>query len=105
VSFSPDGAQMVFVRSSGSSDESELIITDSDGKAERVLLSRISPNRLGGGVAWSPDGSSIAFSEVAVHETGDGPTNRILLADSSSGAVRQLSPENWSNVYRMEWTA
>ena len=105
VSFSRDGAQMVFVRSSGSSDESELIITDSDGKAERVLLSRISPNRLGGGAAWSPDGSSIAFSEVAVHETGAGPTNRILLADSSSGAVRELSPENWSNVYRMEWTA
>ncbi len=104
VSFSPTGNEMVFVRSSRSGDRGELIIADSDGKAERILVSEKSPNGLASGTAWSRDGKSIAFSKFAPNETNDGITGRILLVDISNGSVKELSGERWSTVFRMEWT-
>jgi Tol biopolymer transport system component/DNA-binding winged helix-turn-helix (wHTH) protein len=67
--FSPDGRQMTFVRSSESRNESVLMIVDIDGRNERSIAVR-KLNEAFGHPAWSPDGLTIAVAAGSV-ELGD----------------------------------
>lgn len=105
VSFSPSGDEMVFMRADVKTGQSSMVIASSDGKHERVLLtrSRDDAEGLSGGSYWSPDGKSIAFGRVDMEKPWTGACT-IAAIDLQSGETRSLSTETWDNCFRMAWT-
>lgn len=97
VSFSPDGARIVFRRTNRETRETSILITDALGNAERVLFAWNRDRGVLGASAWSPDGKTIAYTEW----TSDGVT--INGIDLNTGRIERLSPEKWGNCYRLEW--
>ena len=92
AALSPDGTQIAFLRGRPG-NERELVVMRADGSGQRTVVRQpegaqpISPSH---GLAWSPDGTRIAFLEL-------GPT--ILVADVATGAVariEQASSPSWS---------
>jgi len=59
VTLSPDDSQMAFLRL-GTGGESSIVITKTDGSAERTVDTRHLPLFFGGSLAWSPDGQFLA---------------------------------------------
>ncbi len=103
VSFSPGGKEMVFQRSNQQTGESSLVIAASDGKEERILLSRAREQEILQYPAWSPDGGRIAFT--AIYPQGElPPFNRIAAVNLQTSAIETLSPEKWDNCLRIVWT-
>jgi Tol biopolymer transport system component len=86
IAFSPDEKQFAFVRADLPKGEAYLVITDPDGKNEKVLARRKFGMRPGG-PRWSPDGSTIAWP-VPFGE-GDVKWN-IELIPVAGGAPRNL---------------
>jgi Tol biopolymer transport system component/DNA-binding winged helix-turn-helix (wHTH) protein len=102
VSFSPDGGEMVFLRYVKETKESQLVIADSEGRNERVLLAVSGTQQLSIGNAWSPDGRSVAFGVVNLTSSGEGVCS-ISSVEIATGAVKPLSAEKWDTCYRMMW--
>lgn len=85
VSFSPDGARLVFQRNSPSVGEMRLVIANGDGSGERVLAMRKLPEGFLGIPAWSPDGKVVAI--VALAASGE----FIETIDAATGAVENVT--------------
>lgn len=99
--WSPDGLQVAFLRfhngppprmcgSMGGTYPAEELVTDVvamavDGSAQRVLVPGGWPRDL----AWSPDGSRIAFLENVPPQ--DANQSRLSIVDVSTGSVRHLT--------------
>lgn len=67
ITFSPDGSRFAFYRSNGGQNETSLLVTNSDGSGEPVVLaSRKLPDFLYGSPVWSPDGKTIACPESSL---------------------------------------
>ena len=98
VSFSPDGEEMVFVRNESGTGESTLIVANSNGENERVLLTHTKELGLLGYPSWSPDGQTIAYS-VLLRESFE-----IRRIDVRSQGTELFSPDRWTTVYRKMWT-
>jgi len=97
VTFSPAGDRLAFLRrySTGTS----LIITDKDGKNERVIASRTSPQTFSGyGLSWSADGKSIAVAEVA----GDS-RQKVSLISTSDGGATEFGGREWGCIKNLAW--
>ena len=91
VTFSPDGRQIAFYREMfPDQDSSALIVAGADGKNERMLATRRSPEAFTPafftGPSWSPDGRSIAGSV----RNGRSATAQLLLFDVGSGQPREI---------------
>lgn len=97
VSFSPDGSELTFTRSSRGNYQRHLMIASSDGTNERILRTLDMAEH---GVDWSPDGKLIAHPEL---NKEDG-LRSIVGTDPQTGKTKPLSPEKWDNCYRMAWT-
>ena len=96
ISFSPDGHQLVYERSVPARNEIELRVADSDGIAERLLVTipQANGSLYQPGPSWSPDGKTIV---VPVLQTGKEQRWLLNAVNVSTGKMRQL----YSSVYDM----
>ena len=64
--WAPDGRELAFLRTNPDTSVLEIVVTDVDGGAERVVTPPEGPGASFGALelAWSPDGGKIAFSAV-----------------------------------------
>lgn len=88
--WSPDGRQIAFVRYA--KDAFSILAIPALGGTERHLYH--GPDHLGGGLSWSADGNSIAFTESHDSDPTRAWISELSVADSS---IRQLSspPPGW----------
>ena len=106
IGFSPEGAQVVFVRASDMTRTSSLMIADSDGSNMHALATVKGPVSFenmsagGGGPGWSPDGKRIT---VGLLPDGFLSTAVIETVDVSDGKQMQLSDARWLEVRQMAW--
>jgi Tol biopolymer transport system component/DNA-binding winged helix-turn-helix (wHTH) protein len=96
ISFSPDGHQLVYERSVPARNEIELRVADSDGIAERLLVTipQANGSLYQPGPSWSPDGKTIV---VPVLQTGKQQRWLLNSVNVSTGKMQQL----YSSVYDM----
>jgi len=96
VGFSPDGRQMAFTRASAAPGQTELVIATSDGRSERVVATRRTPQGFLTVVgafqafapAWSPDGTTIAALGGIF---GEQATGQVVFVDAQTGAERAVN--------------
>jgi Tol biopolymer transport system component len=86
ISFSPDGRQFVFVRGVVSQvpNKLEIRIANADGTDERLLATRPAWPPGSNGVAWSPDGNTIAANLTYLLPSLQGKLEFISVADGST---------------------
>jgi eukaryotic-like serine/threonine-protein kinase len=98
VTFSPDGRQLAFLRSSDDG-ESQLTVANEDGSAAKVIYAAKAPGRIFNQPAWSPDGRTIA-----VPRQFSSPQDRRFVAVSvASGEVKPIGSHRWSSIFRSAW--
>lgn len=106
IAFSPDGAQMAFVRASDKERTSWLMIANSDGSNARALATVHAPASFenistgGGGPGWSLDGKHIA---VGFLPDGFLSTAIIETVDVAGGKQTPLSDSRWNEIRQMAW--
>ncbi len=93
--WSPDGAEIAFLRRHVASDELTIEAVAADGRRRRVLV-RATPGAWLGEPAWSPDGRRVAFARASAQADGTD-----VWTVSRSGAdghllVRGASAPTWS---------
>jgi Tol biopolymer transport system component len=65
--WSPDGSKIIFTQSGGNCSTCDIFLMNADGTGLTQLTHCPQPSCLGMGVAaWSPDGKTIAYSEVVL---------------------------------------
>ncbi|HVF30869.1 MAG TPA: winged helix-turn-helix domain-containing protein [Pyrinomonadaceae bacterium] len=102
VSISPDGKEIIFTRLNKKTNDTALVIANSDGRAERVFLERKTPTLIGPSPSWSPDGKTIVFNEYQSGERAYG-NHRIMIADVATARAAPLSDERWDGITRLIW--
>jgi DNA-binding winged helix-turn-helix (wHTH) protein/Tol biopolymer transport system component len=102
---SPDGKRAALYRKDPESNQINLMIAALDGNGEQTLLPyALNQWSFGFGLAWSPDGSSIAVSADAEPNDLVGDF-KIFGVDVSSGAIKPLTSESFSGVGKISWTS
>jgi len=101
VAVSPDGKQLAFMRRARGQGEDQLIVANADGTSLRTLATRKGADFFGlSGLAWSPDGKSIACP--AGSNTG-GRHMYVVEFNAATGQEKMVSPQNWPSVGRVSW--
>ena len=93
MSFSPDGARVVFRRDNPPKGEHSLIIANADGGGEKALATTKDPNRFEGSPDWSPDGRFVAIFYVA-----GGAAGSIQTIEVSSGKATNITTPDRTNT-------
>ncbi|MDT7602044.1 MAG: eukaryotic-like serine/threonine-protein kinase, partial [Acidobacteriota bacterium] len=98
VSFSPDGRHFAFVRRYTDLSEDAVVLANTDGTGEQKLATLKHPDYFIGGLAWSPDGKTIACPMGGF--TG-GYYRSYVVIQVADGTQQPLTPHRWSNVERV----
>ena len=103
VCFSPTGGQFAYVRGRSADSEQALIISDTDGKNEKVLATPADTmNFVRESLAWSPDGSMIA---VGVSRSDTDTDYEVFTISTTDGSAKPLTNADWNRVASMAWLA
>ena len=100
ISFSPDGKRFAFSRRYASEGEDTVMVANADGTGEQKLATRKHPDFLLPGVAWSPDGQTIACPAGGF--TG-GYYRSVAIINVSDGTQKILSSHKWYDLQRLAW--
>lgn len=101
LTFSPDGAQLAFVRESPTLGESLLLIANADGSGERRLAARKLPAFFSvDGAAWSPDGKRIA---CATANFNGGLSFQVVTVNVADGSEAVIGAQRWLWMKRLVW--
>ena len=102
VSFSPDGQQFAFIRGVPDQGQSAIVVATADGSGARQLIVRQQPLAFPlAGIAWSPDGKSIAASGHVIGEL----KGQVVIVDVASATETVLATPAWRGVSRVAWLA
>lgn len=103
MSVSPDGREIVVVRSLATANEGHLVAAMTDGSGERIV-SKIGPVDKGwfGGPVWSQDGKWIAFALGGVGEQGQSFV-RLAKIPARGGEIQILSDRKFLGVGALAW--
>ncbi len=100
ISFDPSGSRFAMVRNNARTRETALIVSDTNGSNVKTLVTRKPPNRFNvDGVAWSPDGRSIA----AAVNRAEALKVDVVLVDATSGQETVLGNHVWRNISKVAW--
>ncbi len=100
ITFSPDGRQFAFLRGYPDEGKSAVIVANADGTGQRQLATRARPlHYLLEGIAWSPDGKTIAATGASSEEL----RGQVVLVDVASGTETVLPTPDWRSVWRVAW--
>jgi Tol biopolymer transport system component/DNA-binding winged helix-turn-helix (wHTH) protein len=101
VTFSPNGQHFAFLRHDGETKQTSIIIAAApDGKNERTLITRKSPENFSSlGLSWSPDGRTIAVGA----KTADHKQTEIVTVGIADANVNRVSNRAWGAVGNMAW--
>ena len=100
VSFSPDGKQFAFIRGYPDEAKSAIIVANADGSGARELITRKRPLSFPlFGLAWSPDGKTIAVTGDHAEEL----RGQLVLVDVAAATETLLPIPEWRSVARLAW--
>ena len=100
ISFDPSGKRFAMVRGIAPTQESALVIVDTNGYTTKTLVTRKAPNRFRfQSVAWAPDGRSIA----ALAERGEDLQVDVVLIDALTGRETVLGNHAWRSANYVQW--
>jgi Tol biopolymer transport system component len=104
VAFSPDGSQIAYVRFTPDTGQTDLLINNPEGSAERTVVRKL-PQSYGpifrtSSVAWSPDGKMIVLAAPVPNS----PERATLIGVAVDGGTeRRLTARDWRRVGGAVW--
>ena len=98
--FSPDGRQFAFLRGLEDQSGTSLMLADATGSNVHQLAAHRLPLTYElDGVAWSPEGRTIAVAGHNVSTLKDS----LVLIDAATGAERTLGSHDWRRIGYLAW--
>jgi Tol biopolymer transport system component len=103
IAVSPDGQRIAFVRINPELAEASLMAANADGSGERVIRTKRRPEYYSrNGIAWSPDGRSIAC--FIGNATGfDARAFRLVSVRATDAQETAISQQGWAWVDSIAW--
>ncbi len=99
---SPDKNRIAFMRRNPENNETALIITEIDGKNERILTVRKGEETFtNAGVAWSPDGKALSATVNQVEN--DKKSVQVAVVNVETGEQKIVSRQNWNWAGQTVW--
>jgi serine/threonine protein kinase len=98
--FSPDGRQVAFLRSESKDGATHLMIANEDGSNERMLLSRRGDEWFENGIAWSPDGKTLAcFATSYAYQS----RSSLVVVKIEDGSSNEIGAGRWYRTNSLVW--
>lgn len=101
IAFSPDGTQLAFIRVKEA--DHSIIITNTEGLNERVLITRKYPKVFGDEISWSPDGKLIATPTLTRGATYAGGMAVVDVASGTETPI-PLKEVKLLRISQLAWT-
>ena len=101
VAFAPDMKQFAYARHDAEKKLSSMVIADTEGTGERVLVSR--PEHLPfrpPSPSWSSDGAKLAMGAVTDEK---GESSEVFVVSVADGQIKPLTALAWHSVFSTVW--